>query len=484
MEKKILISVDMNETRIALVEGGKLEDLLIERQGEERMAGSIYKGVVRKVLPGMQAAFVDIGLGKDGFLYVSKVTEGVDEDVDERFPSGSIEALLKQGQELLVEVLREPIGTKGARLSSYVSLPGRYLVLMPTVAHFGVSRKITDEVERRRLKDLLRKIAPPGKGFIVRTAGEGKGEREFRSDVKYLLRTWSGIEKSSRRVAAPKVVHEEMDAVHRVVRDVLNPDIGKIVVDAKPEWSRLKRFVRTLCPDLPVDVELYRDSKPLFEAYGVEDEIDMALSREVNLKSGGYIVIEQTEAMVSIDVNTGRFTGKSKFEETILITNLEAAGEVARQLRLRDMGGIVIIDFIDMGSSRNQKKVLRKLEGCMKRDRAKTTILELSDLGLVEMTRQRVRRSLSTTFYEACPYCKGSGWVRSVITTSINVQRRLGQLCRVSRERQIGVRVNPKVADYLLGEDRGKIALLERRFRKKLLIEGDPSLHIEEVFFP
>ena len=481
-EKKILISVDENETRIALIESGNLEDFLVERKDEHRIAGSIYKGVVKKVLPGMQSAFIDIGLGRDGFLYVSQVTEGI--DVDEKLPVGSIESKLKEGQEILVQVLREPIGTKGARLSSYVSLPGRYLVLMPSVVHLGVSRKITGEDERKRLKELLRTVAPPGKGLIVRTAGESRGERDFRADVKYLMRVWSRIEKLSRRAAAPMLVHEELDAASRVVRDMLEQEVNKIVIDAKQQWARLKKFVRILCPDLPVKVELYRGEEPLFEAYDVEKEIENALSRHVTLKSGGYLVIEQTEAMVSIDVNTGRYKGKKNFEDTILKTNLEAASEVARQLRLRDMGGIVIIDFIDMESPGNRKKVLRKLEECVKRDKAKTTILELSDLGLVEMTRQRVRKSLSSTLYEICPYCKGSGMVRSVITTSINVQRKLKRLCRITEEKQIRVKVHTEVAGRLLNEDRTKIVRLERQFRKKLLIESDPSLHIEEVIFP
>ncbi len=483
-EKKILISVDENETRIALIESGNLEDLIVERKDEHRIAGSIYKGVVKKVLPGMQSAFIDIGLERDGFLYVSQVTEGIDEDVDEKLPAGSIENKLKQGQEILVQVLREPIGTKGSRLSSYVSLPGRYLVLMPSVAHFGVSRKITDEAERKRLKELLRAAAPSGKGLIVRTAGEGRGERDFRADVKYLMRVWSRIEKLSRRAAAPKLVYEELDAASRVVRDMLGPEVSKIVVDSKQQWAMLRKFVRILCPDLPVKVELYSSEEPLFEDCGVEKEIDNALSRNVPLKSGGYLVIEQTEAMVSIDVNTGRYKGKRNFEDTVLKTNLEAACEVARQLRLRHMGGIIIIDFIDMETLGSQKKVIRKLEECVKRDKAKTTILELSDLGVVEMTRQRVRKSLSSTLYEVCPYCKGSGMVKSVITTSINVQRKLKRLCRISGERQIRVKVHTEVAGRLLNEDRAKIVRLERQFRKKLLIESDPSLHVEEVLFP
>lgn len=484
MEKKLLISIDENQTRIALLDGGKLDNLFIEQQGEERIAGSIYKGEVRKVLPGMQAAFVDIGLEKDGFLSVSDVVEGIDEGLDERFSSGSIESRLKKGQKILVQVLREPIGTKGARLSSYISLPGRYLVLMPTVAHLGVSRKIGNDTERKRLRSILHEIAPSGKGFIVRTAGEGKGKREFRSDIRYLLRTWAKVERSGRKVRAPKLVHEELDVLQRVVRDILDQDVSGIMIDHRQGWARLRKFVRSLCPDLRVEIEFYKEKEPLFEVYEIEKEIDTALSREVRLKSGGCIVIEQTEALVSIDVNTGRFTGKVNLESTALKTNLEAASEIARQLRLRDMGGIIIIDFIDMESGQNQKKVVRRLEESVKNDRAKTTILELTELGLVEMTRQRVRRSLSRTLYEACPYCKGSGSVKSVTATSIKVQRKLKQICQVSRERSIVVKVHTRVAERLLGEDRRKLSRLERQFRRRFVIEGNPTFHIEEIQFP
>ena len=484
MEKKFVIAIDENETRIALLNGGEMDNLFIEQQGEERIAGSIYKGEVRKVLPGMEAAFVDIGLEKDGFLYVSDVVEEIDGDLDERFAPGSIESRLKKGQKILVQVLREPVGTKGVRLSSNISLPGRYLVLMPTVAHLGVSRKITSDPERKRLRSILQEIAPSGKGFIVRTAGEGKGKREFKSDIRYLLRTWAKIEKSNRVARAPKLLHEELDVLQRVVRDILDQDISEIIIDDRRGWARVRKFVRSLCPDLRVKIEFYRGKEPLFEAYPIEKAIDTALSREVRLKSGGYIVIEQTEALVSIDVNTGRFTGKGNLERTVLKTNLEAAGEIAKQLRLRDMGGIIIIDFIDMELEQNQKKVVRRLEESVENDRAKTTILQLTELGLVEMTRQRVRRSLSRTLYDTCPYCRGSGLVKSAITTSIKVQRRLKEICQVSRERSIVVKVHTSVAERLLGEDRKKLSRLERQFRKQIVIEGNPTFHIEEIQFP
>lgn len=479
-----LISVDGAESRVAILNRKKLEALFIERSGKLRAAGSIYKGKVEKLLPGMEAAFVDIGLEKDGFLCVSDIADSVDEEMDERLlRRGSIKSMLKEGQEILVQVLKEPIGTKGARLSSYISLPGRSLVLMPGVDHIGVSRKISDEGERKRLKTLLRKIAPSGEGFIVRTAGEGKGEREFKSDIRYLMRTWQAVERRNKRVKAPKLVYEELDVVRRVVRDVLNADIKKIIIDDRAEYNRVTKFVRSLCPDLPFVIELYKGAGDLFETYGVEKEIDRVLSREVSLKSGGYIIIEETQALVSIDVNTGRFTGKDSLEQTVLKTNLEAADEIARQLRLRGLGGIIIIDFIDMKSEGNQKKLLKRLENAVKPDRAKTSILQLSELGLVEMTRQRIRRSLSGTFFEKCPCCAGTGFVKSVDTISIRVQRKLEKICQSSKEKSIMVKVHAKVAERLLNEDRGKITSIGRRFRKRISVETAPDADIEEIQF-
>lgn len=482
MGKDIYISIDENETRAAIAVEGKMEDLFIERKNEGRIAGSIYKGVVKKVLPGMEAAFVDIGLERDGFLYVAETMDDVDEEIDKNdFKPGSIQSKLKKGQEILVQVLREPIGTKGVRLTSYVSLPGRYTVMMPTVSHLGISRKIKSEKERKRLREIIKKTAPSGKGFIVRTAGEGRDEKSFVSDVRYQTRLWARIQRMSAKSKAPRLINEELDILHRVVRDMLNEEFEKVLIDEKKAWGKVRRFVKALAPEFLPKIQLFSKHEPMFEHFGIEPQIQEALSRDVSLKSGGYIVIEQTEALVSIDVNTGRFTGKRNLEDTVFKTNMEAVGEIARQLKLRDMGGIIIIDFIDMDKGQNQKKVVRNLENAVRDDRARTTILQINELGLVEMTRQRTRRSLSRTLFEICPYCNNSGYIKSVLTMRLEVLRKLKDLCFNSKERVVTASVNPKVAEGLMKEDNPTIKRLQRRFRKKIIIEPDAQLKQHEV---
>ncbi len=482
MGKEIYISIDDNENRAAVAAEGELEDLFIERKNEKRIAGSIYKGVVRKVLPGMEAAFVDIGLERDGFLYVTETLDDMGEEIDNNgFKPKSIQSKLRKGQEILVQVLREPIGTKGARLTSYITLPGRYTVMMPTVNHLGVSRKIRGENERKRLRGIIKKIAPAGKGFIVRTAGEGKDEKAFVSDVKYQTRLWAKIQRASSRDKGPRPINEDLDVPHRIIRDMLGEDFDRVLIDEKKTWQKLRRFVKILAPEYLSKIQLYDKPESMFEHFGVEEQIQEALSRDVSLKSGGYIVIEQTEALVSIDVNTGRYTGKRNLEETVSRTNVEAADEIARQLRLRDMGGIIIIDFIDMDSQENQKKVVRALENAVKRDRSRTAVLQINELGLVEMTRQRVRRSLSRNLFEMCPYCRNAGYVKSILTMRIEILRKLKELCMNSNEKLITVVASPKVAESLREEDRDSIRKLQRRFRKRIEVEIDPEYRQDEV---
>lgn len=501
MYKEVLISVDENEVRMALLEDKVLEELFMERNEGRGIAGNIYKGKVEAILPGMEAAFVDVGLDKSGFLYVSDVANEVDifeemvatyEEEDtprlkkekKSYPSVSIEALLKKGQEISVQVIKEPMGTKGARLSSHISLPGRFLVLMPTVDHIGVSRKIVDRKERERLKKILQKIRPPDVGFIVRTAGEGKGKRELLADIRYLMDLWRRIEKTARRRSAPQLIHEELGLICRAARDFFGEDINRVIIDSREEGGNLRKFLRSFLPSLRPRVQTYRGDKPLFSAYNLEKEIDNALNSKVWLKSGGNLVIEETTALVSIDVNTGRYVGRENLEQTVLRINLEAAQEITRQLRLRDLGGIIIIDFIDMESEKNRKKVLRKLEESLKRDRSKTNIVQYSSLGLVEMTRQRTRENLSRILCQPCPYCRGRGIVKSIVTTSIGIQRRLKVICSRSGEGEIVVKAHPKVVSRLLGEDKEKITKLEQQFRKKIFIKEDKNLQLEEVKFP
>lgn len=500
MYKEVLISVDENEVRMALLEDKVLEELFVERREGKGIAGNIYKGRVEAILPGMEAAFVDVGLDKSGFLYVSDVAKEVDifeemvatygEEEAHRlkregksYPSVSIEDVLKKGQEILVQVIKEPMGTKGARVSSHISLPGRFLVLMPTVEHIGVSRRIIDRREREGLKRILQKIRPPDVGFIVRTAGEGKGRKELLPDIKYLMNLWRRIEKTARKRSAPQLIHKELGLICRAARDFFSEDINRVIIDSREEGGNLRKFLRNFLPALRPRVEIYRGDEPLFSAYNLEKEIENALKGKVWLKSGGNLVIEETTALVTIDVNTGRYVGRDNLEETALRINLEAAQEIARQLRLRDLGGIIIIDFIDMESERKRKRVLRKLEESLKRDRSKTNIIQYSSLGLVEMTRQRIRENLSRILCQPCPYCQGRGIVKSIVTISIGIQRRLKVICSRSGEKEIIVRVHPQVVSRLLEEDKDKITKLEKQFRRKIFIKEDKDLQLREVKF-
>ncbi|NOX97868.1 MAG: Rne/Rng family ribonuclease [Nitrospirae bacterium] len=501
MYKEVLISVDENEVRMALLEDKVLEELFVERKEGRGIAGNIYKGRVEAILPGMEAAFVDIGLEKSGFLYVSDVAKEVDilEDMvatygeeeahrlergKRSYPSVSIEDVLKKGQEILVQIIKEPMGTKGARISSHISLPGRFLVLMPTVEHLGVSRKIVDRTERERLKKILQKIRPPGVGFIVRTAGEGKGKKELLPDIRYLMDLWRRVEKTAQRYSAPHLIHEELELICRAARDFFGEDINRVIIDSREEGGKLRRFLKSFLPALRPRVETYRREQSLFSAYHLENEIEKALNNKVWLKSGGNLIIEETTALISVDVNTGRYVGRENLEQTALRINLEAAQEIARQLRLRDLGGIIIIDFIDMESERNRKRVLRKLEESLKRDRSKTSIVQYSSLGLVEMTRQRTRENLSRVLCNSCSYCQGRGVVKSIITISIDLQRKLKAICSRTEEKEIIVKAHPQVVSHLLKEDREKIAKLEKQFRrKKILIKEDHDLQLEKVKF-
>jgi len=496
MDKELLINASEGEVRIALLENGTVQELFIEREQIRGTVGNIYKGRVENVLPGMQAAFVNIGLERNGYLFIADVADhihaieeilGEEEDlgepVERRGEYKAIDELLKPGQEILVQVRKEATESKGARLSSYICLPGRFLVLMPTVEHIGISRRITDERERERLRNILKKLKPPGVGFIVRTAGEGKGAREFAADIKYLMNLWKTIQRRTRRLQAPALVYEELGLVYRVLRDMLTPDISRIIIDSKEEYSKVKKFLKVLAPDIKLDVVLYQDTQPLFEKYDVEREIEQALQERVWLKSGGYIVINQTEALVAIDVNTGKYIGKTDLENTVLRTNLEAAVEIARQLRLRDLSGIILIDFIDMQKEANRKRVLRKLSEELHKDRAKTYILEITKLGLVEMTRQRMRHSLSDIVCEVCPYCHGRGLVKSGLSMALSAYRKLRRICSTVPDHTIIIRSHPEVAQAMREENLKHIKAIERRYRKRIVVEEDDGLHIEDIRF-
>ena len=490
MANELVINVTPWETRVALLEDRVLSELYIERTKDRGIMGNIYKGRVVKVLPGMQAAFVDIGLEKAAFLYVSDVYGRVEDYEEMGFqgeetlnyfnPSSQIEDLLSEGQEILVQVSKEPLGTKGTRITSHMTLPGRYLVFMPTVDHVGISRRIKDEKERRRLREIVQAIRPPSSGFIVRTASEGAEPEEIRNDMDFLFHLWSNIQKRKENTTAPSLIHSDLTMVLRVIRDILSPQVNRIVIDSKEEYDNILSFINIYMPKQKHEVILYEKEEPIFDAYGIEMEIDKILGRKVWLKSGGYIVIDMSEALVAIDVNTGRYVGKRNLADTILKTNLEAAKEIAYQLRLRNIGGIIIIDFIDMEREGDREKVYQAFEEALKKDRQKTNIFKISELGLVEMTRKRTRENISRILSESCPYCEGAGLVKSKTTVCYDIFREIERTSSELGGHNILVEVNPEVAALLYEEERAGVEELERKLRKKMVIKGKPGFHQEQ----
>jgi ribonuclease G len=499
--KRILVNAGISETRVAVQEGNLLTEIYLERHARRSIVGSVYQGVVTNVLPGMQAAFVDIGLGKDAFLYggdyaavgsddareldLEDDADVADVDVaDEaagRAARTPIEDILRKGQGVLVQVSKESLGSKGARVTSFISLPGRYLVYMPLARHIGVSRRIHDEQERDRLRGIVRALNPPAGGFIVRTNGEGKGEEEFRADVEFLGRLWSQIQSRAEPAKAPAILHEEMDLTFRVVRDLLSPEVDEFLVDSREVYTKCLDYVRSLVPGLASRVVLHEGRTPLFEAHGVEKDIEKAMRRRVWLKSGGYIVIDHTEALVSIDVNTGKYVGKRDFEQTVLKINLESVGEIVRQIRLRDLGGIIIIDFIDMEVSEHREQVYRALKRALAEDKARTNVLEISELGLVEMTRKRVRQDLRSLLTMSCPTCRGNGVIRSDATLAAEIFRAVQAKAAESPTRELVVRVHPDMVGYLEGDGREGLARLAAALDLKISVQAaGGQIHREE----
>jgi ribonuclease G len=438
----------------------------------------------------MQAAFVDIGLEKAAFLYVTDVYGGMEyyeemgfqrEELTTYFnPSSQIEDLLSEGQEVLAQVSKEPLGTKGTRITSHITLPGRYLVFMPTFDHVGVSRRIKDEKERRRLREVVQGIKPPAGGFIVRTASEGAEPEEILNDREFLLRLWNNIQKKRESSAAPSLIHSDLTMVLRVIRDILSPQVNRIIIDSREEHENIISFINTYMQKQKYEITLYENKEPIFDAYGVEIEIDKLLGRKVWLKSGGYIVIDMSEALVAIDVNTGRYVGKRNLADTILKTNLEAAKEIAYQLRLRNIGGIIIIDFIDMEREGDREKVYQALENAIRKDRQKTTIFKISELGLVEMTRKRTRENISRVLGEPCSYCEGAGLIKSKTTVCYDILREIERTSSELGGHNVMVEVNPEVADLLYEDERAGVEELERKLKKKIVIKARPGFHQEQ----
>lgn len=492
MEKQIIIDTDeIQERRVAIIEDQKLVEYYIERVDAHRHIGNLYKGKVSNIVTGIQAAFIDIGLPKNGFLHVQELdtsaVEGVElEDGNVRpanrdKSSRKITDILKEGQEVIVQVVKEPMGTKGCRLTTNVSLPGRFLVFLPCEEQIAVSRKIFEAEERKRLKALAAEVdLPKGCGLIVRTAAEGCSEKAFINDAKYLIGLWNLIESGIKNSEAPALVHQELDLAQKIIRDSFSEDVAKIVVNCPEGHKHILDFVKKLVPGAAKQVHLYQGDLPIFAKWGVQKDIERALRRKVWLKCGGYLVIDQTEALVAIDVNSGRNVSSSDLEKTVTQTNLEAADEVARQLKLRNVGGLVVIDFIDMRSKKNQQDVLMRLQNALRKDNARSSILPISEFGLVEMTRQRVKESISQSVYNQCPYCKGRGIVKSVLSVCIDLQRALKAYFAVNDRHNLKIEVNPLV----MGAIRDNIDIfkdLENRYKATLTISSKEKLHVEDI---
>ncbi|MCB9707877.1 MAG: Rne/Rng family ribonuclease [Myxococcales bacterium] len=508
----LVINVGIGETRVALIEDGFLAELYVEREHERSTVGNVYLGKVTRVLPGMQAAFIDIGLDRAAFLHVEDLTPEKDFEALENAeaagsedapadPSGAapsmrpkspmrisrrtpIRDVLQEGQDIVVQVSKAPISTKGARVTSHISLPGRYVVYLPTVDHIGVSKRIGNDLERQRLRESVESLRPPKGGLIVRTVGAGLTKKRLKADIAYLVKTWEEVAaKKEHTTKAPALLYRDLDIVLRAARDLFTEEVGRLVVDGPLHHAKLLEFMNVFMPERMGDVELYARKEPIFDEYGIEEEVHRALSRKVQLPSGGHLIIDQAEALTAIDVNTGRFTGKGKdVEETILQTNLEAVKEIAYQLRFRNIGGLIVLDFIDMERSSHREKVYRLLTKYLKRDRAKTTTIRISELGLVEMTRKRTRESLGRTLHEPCFYCDGTGNLLSKTTICHEIIR------QVAREKDslpgytIVINAHPAVCDMLEREAKSVMEEVSKRCSRQISIKAHADYHLEQYY--
>jgi ribonuclease G len=479
--KEILVNVSPREVRAAVVENGVVQEVHIERASHRGLIGNIYKGKASRVLPGMQAAFVDLGLARTGFLHASDIANGRQGNAGTE--AVDIRELVGEGQELLVQVLKDPLGSKGARLTTFVTFPSRYLVYLPRGNGVGISTRIEDEEEKQRLKDLLETMMDDQQkgGFIVRTAAEGADFDALRADMMFLLRLWEIVEKKYERTSAGEIVHADLDLPLRILRDLLGDDMERIRIDSAGDLVEMKEFAATFIPELAPRIEEYTDERPIFDLYGIEDEIHRALGRTVPLKSGGYLVIDQTEAMTTIDVNTGGYVGHRNLEETIYRTNLEATVAIARQLRLRNLGGIIILDFIDMDDLEHRSQVLQALEKSLARDHARTNISMISELGLVEMTRKRVRESLEHVLCYACPSCDGRGFLKTPETICYEIFREILRQNRQFDFQELLVLAYPEVIELLVDEESASLAELEELTGKPIRLQSE-SLYAQDQF--
>jgi len=488
MNSILFLSVNPFETRVALREKSRLVSYRAERHRASSVVGNLYKGRVTRVLPGMQAAFVDVGLSRDGFLYVREAGGIMDDftDIfrvdDEPGPSEILDTdigdLLRQGQEILVQVVKDPIGTKGARLTTHITLPGRFLVYMPTVEQLGVSRRITDDEERARLKAVIDRFGAGG--WIVRTAGEGQGGLELEADRRYLLQLWDQVQAGADRTNAPYLVHHELSPVLRAVRDTFTSAVQEAWVDDEEAFEEILEFLEQSDPALVPRLKLFRKSTDLMSAFGLDRELEKALRPKVWLKSGGYLVVNQTEALVAIDINTGKFVGTKSLEETVFTLNLEAVREIARQLRLRDLGGIVVIDFIDMEEPAHRLELYQTLETELESDSARTQLLPMSDIGLIQLTRKRTRPSLDRTLSRECPYCHGSGRIKALATICLEIRREVLAAVTTELIDQISLVVHPEVSHYLQGPLRELLRELEEVHHVQVILRENPLQHQEQ----
>ncbi len=483
MSNEILINVTPRETRVALAENGVLQEVFVERAHSRGLVGNIYKGNVIRVLPGMQAAFIDIGLGRTAFLHVSDIEHGFNDGNEKQVEVSSITQLVQEGQGLLVQVIKDPLGSKGARLTTHLTIPSRYLVLMLGTSNIGISQKIEDEEERNRLKELVSSLLKKDEagGYIIRTAAEGSNAEELYADKKFLARLWDSVQAKAEIAESGSVVYEDLPLTLRVLRDLSDTELEKIRVDSRETYKRLTEFSEQFIPQLTDCLEYYPGERPIFDLYGVEDEIQKALERKVQLKSGGYLIFDQTEAMTTIDVNTGAYVGHRNLEETIFKTNLEAAQAIVRQLRLRNLGGIIIVDFIDMLEEEHKRQVLRVLGKSLERDHAKSRISEVSSLGLVQMTRKRTRESLAHILCEPCATCSGRGSIKTAETVCYEIFREILREARQYDAKKLLVLAAQEVIDLLLDEESPSLAELEEFIGKPITLQVE-SLYTQEQY--
>jgi ribonuclease G len=482
MVKEILVNIGVNEMRVAIVEDGALVEYTVERADEQRRAGNIYRGKVKNVLPGMQAAFIDIGEEKNAFLYIDDVIPKENEsDTPIDFKNLSITDLLREGQEIVVQMIKEPMGTKGARVVTQITIPGRYLVLLPSVDYTGVSRRIEAEAERERLKAIVSKFKTPDVGLIIRTAAEEVEPAELQSDYEFLINLWKKIQKKVKKGSCPALLYKDHDLLYRVLRDYLSKDINRLLIDDFETYSKAVELAKTLAPSLKNQIQLYDDEPPLFDKFNIEAQLEKALHRKVWLDSGAYLVFDQTEALTVIDVNTGKFTGTTSLEDTVFQTNLMAATQIARQIRLRNLAGIIIIDFIDMVSDAEREQVIGKLKSEFERDKIKANILGFTSLGLLELTRKKVKQSLREILQVECEYCEGTGYRISIESLASQVLRIIQQIVLKTPEEAILLGVNPQIGSLLIGPGGVNLEKIEHNLNKTLFIKGQENLNSDQV---